>query len=121
MYDMLNCAGVAQSVEQLIRNQQIVGSSPITSSTSSRTSLCPRRFFVNVAFMLRRSSFPSKPRSFYLLTCKRAPLDKLSLSPFRVVFSPIFLYLPSKLYPPFPFCLSSRTSLCPRRFLLTLI
>jgi len=71
--------------------------------------------------MLRRSSFPSKPRSFYLLACKRAPLDKLSLSPFRVVFSPIFLYLPSKLYPPFPFCLSSRTSLCPRRFLLTLI
>ena len=26
-------AGVAQSVEQLIRNQQVAGSSPVTSST----------------------------------------------------------------------------------------
>ena len=31
----LKNAGVAQSVEQLIRNQQIVGSSPITSSTKN--------------------------------------------------------------------------------------
>ena len=29
-----NVAGVAQSVEQLIRNQQVTGSSPVTSSIS---------------------------------------------------------------------------------------
>ena len=31
------CAGVAQSVEQLIRNQQVAGSSPVTSSNFSVT------------------------------------------------------------------------------------
>lgn len=32
-YDIISCvAGVAQLVEQLIRNQQVMGSSPITSS-----------------------------------------------------------------------------------------
>ena len=34
-------AGVAQLVEQLICNQQVAGSSPITSSTNKRTILCP--------------------------------------------------------------------------------
>ena len=29
-------AGIAQSVEQLIRNQQVAGSSPVTSSSSSQ-------------------------------------------------------------------------------------
>ena len=33
---MLNSAGVAQSAEQLICNQQVAGSSPITSSSKSR-------------------------------------------------------------------------------------
>ena len=31
------CAGIAQSVEQLIRNQQVAGSSPVTSSNFSVT------------------------------------------------------------------------------------
>ena len=30
--DHRECAGIAQSVEQLIRNQQVAGSSPVTSS-----------------------------------------------------------------------------------------
>ena len=38
----LGCAGVAQSVEQLIRNQQVAGSSPATSSSPR---LCGGSFF----------------------------------------------------------------------------
>ena len=37
-------AGVAQSVEQLIRNQQVAGSSPATSSKPSRKTYAIVRF-----------------------------------------------------------------------------
>ena len=37
-------AGVAQSVEQLIRNQQVAGSSPATSSKNSRKTYVIVRF-----------------------------------------------------------------------------
>ena len=39
------CAGVAQLVEQLIRNQQVVGSSPIASSTHKGTNKSSFLFF----------------------------------------------------------------------------
>ena len=39
-------AGVAQSVEQLIRNQQVAGSSPATSSKPSRKTYAIVRFFI---------------------------------------------------------------------------
>ena len=42
---MVRYAGVAQSVEQLIRNQQVVGSSPISSSSSSQATYRLRRAF----------------------------------------------------------------------------
>ena len=37
MIQYLGIAGVAQSVEQLIRNQQVTGSSPVTSSSKKES------------------------------------------------------------------------------------
>ena len=49
------CAGVAQLVEQLIRNQQVAGSSPATSSMLKATF----NFTLNVAFIFALySAFP---------------------------------------------------------------
>ena len=50
---------MAQLVEQRIRNAQVIGSSPITSSTSSRTLYRSRRFFIT-SHSRRRSSFSQK-------------------------------------------------------------
>ena len=44
----LNIAGVAQSVEQLIRNQQVAGSNPVTSSKKYRYPF-GWRFFAGVS------------------------------------------------------------------------
>ena len=56
-------AGIAQSVEQLIRNQQVVCSSHITSSTSEQASYRLLRLFSKVtARSLRCSSFPKRTR-----------------------------------------------------------
>ncbi len=41
MADMRECAGIAQSVEQLIRNQQVVCSSHITSSKRPGIGMIP--------------------------------------------------------------------------------
>ena len=48
---LISFAGVAQSVEQLIRNQQVSGSSPLTSSMSSRALYRSRRFFYGLVFV----------------------------------------------------------------------
>ena len=42
--DFLQFATVAQSVEQLIRNQQVAGSSPASSSKKDRFETCPFYF-----------------------------------------------------------------------------
>ena len=39
-------AGIAQSVEQLIRNQQVAGSSPVTSSSSPQEETLAASFFI---------------------------------------------------------------------------
>ena len=54
----MNFAGVAQSVEQLIRNQQVAGSSP---ATSSKQLLFLRSCFVFLLCLYLR---------LYLLSCK---------------------------------------------------
>ena len=54
-------AGVAQSVEQLIRNQQVVGSSPISSSSSSQATYRLRR-----AFSFSIKPYKIRTQSFFL-------------------------------------------------------
>ncbi len=55
-------ATVAQSVEQLIRNQQVAGSSPASSSKKNLESNMFSRFF-----FYKLSAVYYKPRSFYFL------------------------------------------------------
>ena len=44
---LLTCADVAQLVEQLIRNQQVIGSSPIAGSSSLRNPSTLQRIFAD--------------------------------------------------------------------------
>ena len=69
-------AGVAQSVEQLIRNQQVVGSSPISSSSG----LEPQQ---NRALTLVGARFVFVPR-WYRQLAGRIPVNK--------VFAGFFLF-----------------------------
>ena len=59
-------ANVAQLVEQLIRNQQVAGSSPAISSKkkSENYSLFSFRFFLKVGF---ENSFPSNWCNFFII------------------------------------------------------
>ncbi len=69
--------------EQLIRNEQVAGSIPVTSSTSERTLL-------RSDFSLQKNQshapsfllFRNKARSARLFACKRAYDGSLSLPPF---------------------------------------
>ena len=58
---MVRYAGVAQSVEQLIRNQQVVGSSPISSSSSSQATYRLRRAF-SFHYKAHRALIEAAPR-----------------------------------------------------------
>ena len=87
-------AGVAQSVEQLIRNQQVTGSSPVT---SSKNPVCEslRDFFIFFHFIIKKSicqikkelyapflfGFPGKAP----LNCS-APGPNVFIPPFPVFF-----------------------------------
>ena len=53
-------AGVAQLVEQLIRNEQAVGSSPFTSSTSEQVTLVPIFLFKKISHLIRCSFFAKR-------------------------------------------------------------
>ena len=64
--EQFNHAGIAQSVEQLIRNQQVAGSSPVTSSSSSQASYRLRRAILLHKWLISRSfccsSLPKRKR-----------------------------------------------------------
>src|SRR5918992_1060394 len=62
-------AGVAQLVEQLIRNQQVIGSSPIAGSSFNKSLI--------VVFVVRRvraQTRPGKPRDVVAWRCRRRSL-----------------------------------------------
>ena len=53
MYNIIVDAGIAQLVEQRIRNAQVAGSSPVASSMNDRAVLWLRGVFI---YMMRRST-----------------------------------------------------------------
>ena len=78
-------ASVAQSVEQLIRNQQVAGSSPATSSSSSQASYRLRRAFF-VAQICSSRAHSAAPR-FKIVTADAG----LRFCIF--IFSPVFSFI----------------------------
>ena len=61
----LEYAGIAQSVEQLIRNEQVAGSSPITSSKKNGLSFRIDRFFNSFLFAVTYKKANAVKRVLY--------------------------------------------------------
>ena len=70
------CAGVAQSVEQLIRNQQVAGSNPVTSSKFDNKKRNPKGFLFLLWFSTSAKSHLRRSQSTTLALRRASPSRK---------------------------------------------